>query len=269
MSRKRLADEPYWVVRTSGADLKAATVLGNHTHEWHQLIYVSAGLMHVTTEAGSWVAPATWAIWVPAGVRHGIRFVVDSALRTAYFRPDWADNYPGGCVVVLVSALLRELVLRAFALGQLDRRCPLDTAIAALIISELQVSGARSLSLKQPAGAAMSRAAALICNRDPQAATLASLARAVGTGTRTFERQFFAETGMTPGRWRQHQAMLRGLELLASGTAVKAVAEHTGYRTASAFSAAFRKIFGTTPGDYFGRRQSAPHRDTLQLRSIE
>ncbi|HTB89735.1 MAG TPA: helix-turn-helix transcriptional regulator [Steroidobacteraceae bacterium] len=252
-----MADEPHWVVRTSSADLKAATVLGNHAHDWHQLIYVSAGLMNVATEAGSWVAPATWAVWVPAGVRHGIRFVVDSAFRTAYFRPGWVETYPGACTVVSVSALLRELILRAIKIGQLDRRHPLETAIAALIVSELQVSGARSLSLKQPTGAAMYRAATLINNKDPQAATLSSLARAVGIGTRTFERQFFAETGMTPGRWRQHQAMLKGLELLATGTAIKSVAAHAGYRTASAFIAAFRKVFGTTPANYFSQSDSS------------
>ena len=204
------------MVRTSAANLKAAAVLPNHAHEWHQLIYVSAGLMSVATEAGSWVAPATWAIWVPAGIRHGIRFVVDSAFRTAYFRPDWTDNYPTGCTVVSVSALLRELILRTIKIGKLDRRHPLETAIAALIVSELQVSSARSLSLKQPTSEAMCRAARLMTKRSPQTATVSSLASAVGAGTRTFERQFFAETGMTPGRWRQHQAMLTGLELLAS-----------------------------------------------------
>ena len=255
MSQKRrsVADEAYWVVRTSAADLKAATVLANHAHEWHQLIYVSAGLMSVATEAGTWVAPATWAIWVPAGMRHGIRFVVDSAFRTAYFRPDWTDDYSTACSVVCVSTLLRELILRTIAIGKLDQRHPLEAAIAALIVSELQVSGARSLSLKQPTGEAMWRAATLITNRDPRAATVASLARAVGAGTRTFERQFFAETGMTPGRWRQHQAMLTGLESLAGGTAIKSVAAQSGYKTASAFIAAFRKLFGTTPGNYFSQ----------------
>jgi AraC-like DNA-binding protein len=199
------------------------------------------------------VAPATWAIWVPAGVRHSIRFVVDSAFRTAYFRPGWVELYPTACTVVSVSALLRELILRTIETGQLDRRNLIDTAIASLIVSELQLSSARSLSLRQPTGETMCRAAMLMSNEDPRAATVSSLARAVGAGTRTFERQFFTETGMTPGRWRQHQAMLRGLELLAAGTGVKAVAARTGYKTASAFIAAFRKIFGTTPGNYFSQ----------------
>ncbi len=241
------------MVRTSAADLKAATVLANHAHEWHQLIYVSAGLMSVATAAGSWVAPATWAVWVPAGIRHGIRFVVDSAFRTAYFRPDWTGNYPAGCTVICVSALLRELILRTITIGKLDRRQPLEIAIAELMVSEFQVLGARSLGLKQPTGEAMRRAATLMTDRDPRSATVASLARAAGAGTRTFERRFFAETGMTPGRWRQHQAMLAGLESLAAGMPIKSVAVQSGYRTASAFIAAFRKIFGTTPGNYFSQ----------------
>jgi len=91
--------------------------------------------------------------------------------------------------------LLRELILRTIHIGKLDRRHRLETAIAALMVSELQVSGARSLGLNQPTGKATCRAATLMTNRDPRAETVASLARAVGAGTRTFERQFFAETG--------------------------------------------------------------------------
>ncbi len=70
-------------------------------------------------------------------------------------------------------------------------------------------------------------------------------------GTRTFERRFFAETGMTPGRWRQQKALLGGLEQIAGGMPVKAAAAQAGYATSSAFIAAFRSSFDTTPGRYF------------------
>src|SRR5690606_38507784 len=36
----------------------------------HQLVYAARGLLAVTTPAGSWIAPATTAIWVPGGVDH-------------------------------------------------------------------------------------------------------------------------------------------------------------------------------------------------------
>jgi quercetin dioxygenase-like cupin family protein len=89
MSRKRrtVADEPYLLVRTSTSDHGGSGAIGGHRHSWHQLIHVRSGLMVVRTVAGSWIAPPTWAIWVPAGVSHAIRFVGDSALRTAYRSP--------------------------------------------------------------------------------------------------------------------------------------------------------------------------------------
>jgi len=86
MSRKRrtVADEPFLLVRTSTADLGAGGVVASHVHDWHQLVHVRSGLMTVRTGAGSWIAPPTWAIWIPAGTDHGIRFTGASALRTCY-----------------------------------------------------------------------------------------------------------------------------------------------------------------------------------------
>ena len=57
---------------------------------------------------------------------------------------------------------------------------------------------------------------------------------------------------MTFGQWRRHARFLDALRLLAEGRAVKAVARDAGYRSASAFVAAFSETFGTTPGRYFG-----------------
>jgi AraC-like DNA-binding protein len=82
----------------------------------------------------------------------------------------------------------------------------------------------------------------------------AEIARRFGFGVRTLERRFAAETGMTFGQWRRHARFLRALRLLAEGRAVKTVARDAGYRSASAFVAAFSETFGTTPGRYFGDR---------------
>ena len=56
---------------------------------------------------------------------------------------------------------------------------------------------------------------------------------------------------MTPGRWRQQRALLEALERLAGGEPIKSAATRAGYATPSAFTAAFRKSFGTTPARYF------------------
>jgi len=76
----------------------------------------------------------------------------------------------------------------------------------------------------------------------------------VGVSARTLERRFVIETGLSFGRWRQQHDLLRALEQLAVGAPIKVTAASAGYASPSAFIAAFRKFFGTTPGHYFGVR---------------
>src|SRR5690349_22825506 len=206
MSRKRrtVADEPYLLVRTSTSDVRDGAVIEAHRHDWHQLIYVRSGLMTVGTEVGSWIAPPTWAVWVPAGIAHGIRFAGASALRTCYLRPSFPMELPPAGRAVSVSPLLRELIVRATALGMLDERDPVESSVARLIAAEL-VAGLTPVppfNLPLPTGPATFAAAQLIASEGPVLSS-ARLARAVGLSTRTLERRFAAETGMTLGRWRQ------------------------------------------------------------------
>jgi AraC-like DNA-binding protein len=212
MSQKRRgpADEPFPLVRTSVSDHRAAGRIDAHSHDWHQLVYISRGLMTVTTDAGSWVAPPDWAIWVPAGLRHAIRFVIESSLRTAYLRTSMRENVPSRCGVIRVTPLLRELVLRTTELG-------MHTAIATLLVAELQQTGVASFGLPQPRSEIMQSVARLVVSASGDTRTLAALARSVGMSKRTLERRLSAESGMTVGRWRQQHLLLHALERLAAG----------------------------------------------------
>jgi AraC-like DNA-binding protein len=260
MSQKRRsrADEPYLLIRTLAQALPAGHLIERHRHDWHQLIYASAGLLHVWTERGSWIVPPHRAIFVPAGITHSIRFAAPSDLRTLYLRPGSGEVLPGDCAVITVSSLLRELILRATREQMLDRRDPAEAALATLILDEFRQAGAPPFDLPQPLSPALVRAAALMATNAPEAATSASLARAVGLGIRTMERQFLAETGLTPGRWRRQHALLGALESLAAGMPIKQAAALAGYATPSAFTAAFRGTFGNTPARYFADRPGLP-----------
>jgi AraC-like DNA-binding protein len=251
MARKRrtIADEPFMIVRSLASNAAAGARTGRHAHDWHQLIYASSGALTVWTERGSWITPPQRAIWVPAGIAHEIAFAADSALRTLYLRPEASAGLPGHCTLVAVSPLLRELILRAVRDVMLDRREPVDAALAALLLDEFRQSRAPPFDLPQPASAKLRRVAALIGEGGP--ASTAALARAAGMSKRALERRFLAETGMSPGGWRRQRILLGAVESLAGGAPIKAVAGACGYATPSAFTAAFRKQFGMTPGRYF------------------
>jgi AraC-like DNA-binding protein len=83
---------------------------------------------------------------------------------------------------------------------------------------------------------------------DPRA--LAELGAAVGASERTLSRLFRRQTTMTFPQWRAALRLHHSVKLLAAGRSVTAVATACGYSGTSAFIEAFRRTFGTTPGNY-------------------
>jgi len=179
-----------------------------------------------------------------------MRFTGATTLRTLYIRPG-LQGLPTSSTVIVVSALLRELVIRTVSLGMLDRRRAFDRAATELIVAELRQRPAKSLDLPMPAGAILSGVADHILASPGAVQSHRQLAQRFNLTVRTLERTFLDETGMTLGRWRRQARFLHAIRQLGSGAAVKVAATEAGYSSTSAFIAAFRAEFATTPAQYF------------------
>jgi AraC-like DNA-binding protein len=138
----------------------------------------------------------------------------------------------------------------------LDERDETHLAMVRLIASEISRRDIAPLKLPAPASAATENAANLL-NNGKGRTNVATVACQVGLSTRALERRFVSETGMTPGSWARAARFHDALRQLAAGQSVKAAAQIAGYRTPSAFVAAFRQAFGTTPARYFGPTEDA------------
>src|SRR5690606_36839420 len=91
------------------------TAIGRrHSHPWGQLSYATQGVIEVSTAAGRFVAPPHRAVWIPAGVPHGVKCYKGTVIRSLYIDSNLMPVSSGGCRVVVVSPLLRELI-RAFS----------------------------------------------------------------------------------------------------------------------------------------------------------
>ena len=69
--------------------------------------------------------------------------------------------------------------------------------------------------------------------------------------TRSFERHFKSQTGISFGQWLRRLVLLKAIKLLQAGYSVKKTALHLGYRNTSAFTAMFRRELGLSPTNYF------------------
>ncbi|WP_234837272.1 helix-turn-helix domain-containing protein [Sinorhizobium meliloti] len=80
---------------------------------------------------------------------------------------------------------------------------------------------------------------------------LQELASRAAMSSRSFQRHFQSETGMSFRAWPQQAKLLKAVEWLAAGKSAGDIAFSLGYSGSSAFIAVFRAAFGTSPGQYF------------------
>jgi AraC-like DNA-binding protein len=248
------------VVRSFAVRHWGGYVIPRHTHDWHQLIYASEGVMWVQTSQGDWVVPPNRAVWVPAGVEHGIEMAGTVLVQTLYLAPGIWGSLPDRCSAVNVSPLLRELIRHTIALGYLDHNIPERARLIAFLVDQLVSLPAMPLQLPAPSDARARRAAAWLRAHPDDPGLIKQMARRVATSPRTLERLFRRETGMTFGKWRQQLRLLHALRELAAGKPVTSVALEVGYDSPSAFIAMFRRTLGATPYRYFSAASN--HRST-------
>jgi transcriptional regulator GlxA family with amidase domain len=153
---------------------------------------------------------------------------------------------------VNIPSLLRELILRISRVGALDRKKPAQAHLISVLLDELVSVSDVPLQLPMPRDPRARRFASALEACPDDDASIAALARRAGASRRTMERLFLAETKMTAGEWRRRLRLLHGVRLMAHGEAVGVAAAEAGYASASAFIAAFRRTFGTTPSRYRG-----------------
>jgi AraC-like DNA-binding protein len=248
--RQRQRPDGTVLVRTFPVTLTRDHVLPAHVHDWDQLTYAASGVLRVDTRDFTWLVPPHRAVWVPAGVEHAEHMFAPVSVRTLYFAPRLARALPRTCEAVNISNLLRELILHASRVGALDRKVPSQARTIGVLLDEMAAVSTIPLQLPLPRDARALRVANALRDAPDEGAPVATLARRAGASRRTIERLFLAETGMTIGDWRRRLRLLHAVRTLAEGGGVTDAALAVGYTSVSAFIAAFRKTFGTTPGRY-------------------
>jgi AraC-like DNA-binding protein len=227
-----------------------------HTHKRSQLIYATAGTMRISTDDGVWIVPPQRALWMPGGVRHGIVMLGAVTMRTLYLWPNAASFMPSSCHVVPVSALLRELIVRATELPvHYDESGPAGHVMA-LILAELSGLQSLPLQLPMPRDGRLRDLCRALLEAPGDQRPLAAWAKSMNTSGRTLARRFQSETGLSFGAWRQQARVLEAMGRLGSGAPVTQVALDLGYESVSAFSAMFRRAAGASPSHYRYRPQT-------------
>jgi AraC-like DNA-binding protein len=229
-------------------DYPEGDAVPRHSHDRAQLLYATAGIMRITTDAERFTVPPARALWLPAGLPHAVAMPRGLAMRALFLRADAARALPAHPAVLSVPPLLRELILAACAEPLEWDEQGRGGHLAALILEEIARAPRLPLAVPQPRDPRLIRLATALAADPASGVTLDEWAARTGASPRTLRRLFQAETGMGFARWRQALRLAEAAALLASGTPPARAAAAVGYASAPAFGAAFRAAFGTTPG---------------------
>ncbi|MFC7983732.1 AraC family transcriptional regulator [Streptomyces sp. NPDC057336] len=236
------------VAPTRTQRLAAGGEIDAHRHDDHQIVYAGRGVLTVSTGAGSWVAPATRAIWVPAGTVHAHQAHGHLELHLVGLPARENPLHLGTPAVLAVSPLLRELII-AYTRDE-DHGSPESMRLRGVLLDQLRTSVHQPLHLPTPSHPLLRTLCDLLGADPSDNRTLAELGREVGASDRTLSRLFGKDLGMTFPQWRTQLRLHRALVLLAEHTPVTQVANQCGWSSTSAFIDVFRRAFGHTPGTH-------------------
>ncbi|MGK5674461.1 AraC family transcriptional regulator [Micromonospora sp. URMC 106] len=236
------------VAPTRAQWLAAGARITPHRHDDHQIVYAGRGVLTIDTDAGSWVAPATRAIWIPAGTVHAHQAHGRSELHLVGLPAEENPLTLDRPTVLSVGPLLRELIL-AYTRHP-DDDSPERERLRGVLLDQLRISPQQPLHLPNPTDARLAALCALLRADPADGRTLAALGREVGASDRTLTRLFRSELGMSFPQWRTQLRLHHALLLLADDTPVTTVARRCGWASASAFIDVFRRAFGHTPGTH-------------------
>lgn len=223
-----------------------------HRHDWVQFAYAISGVLGVHTAEGSFFAPPQWGVWIPAGLEHDVTTSTRAEMRSLYVRREDSLWAPQRCRVLEVTSLARELI-KSFCQLQTDypQGDSPEARLVKVLLDQLADLPEVGFSLPLPRHPRLLGLCNELIANPGQAITLHDWAERLGTSEKTLMRLFQRETGLSFRGWRQRARLLSSLSALEADESVTSTALSCGYDSTSAFIAAFKSLFGFTPGELF------------------
>ncbi|MFI6348176.1 AraC family transcriptional regulator [Streptomyces sp. NPDC050560] len=238
-------DVPF-VIKGYGEVVATDTVWNEHSHSWHELLWNEEGASMAVVGPRAWCITPALGLWMPAGQLHSASAVAGTTYRAHFFRHGTTSALPDVPVAVEITPLLRLLLDRLEEPGL----PPGSRAVTEAMVLDVLRPSPRALLVQLPTSSLLRPIVEAVRADPADQRTLTGWAALLGCSARTLTRAFRAETGTSFARWVASVRAQHAVRLLSRGLEVDVVAPAVGYRSASAFGAAFRRTTGLTPGTF-------------------
>jgi len=192
-----------------------------------------------------------YALWIPAGVPHDLTVAENSVMVPTFFEASETATTLRKPTMVSVDRDLQSLILAYYASFHTRLQPPIN--LGRQILAIVEGRPAPPTALPMPEREPAQTIAETLRFNPGDARSVEELARSIHTSSRSVERSFRVETGMTLRQWRLRNRMEAAAVLLTSEATAEAVAHRVGYTNVNAFRRVFRSHFGMSPSAYVAR----------------
>ncbi|NWA70425.1 helix-turn-helix transcriptional regulator [Serratia proteamaculans] len=227
-----------------------------HQHASGQVYLLTHGMIALETQEQQWAMTAGSIGWLPPNCAHQALACGNVAGWSLYLPGSQCAALPEQPHLSSASGLILALMERIAQFACQRLNAP-QRRLLQVLLDEMRAQENTPLQLPLPQDPRLLKIARALLNEPASKHSQSEWATWAGLSVRTLSRHFLSETGVTFARWRQQARVIRSLEPLSRGEAVNQIAGDCGYDNVSAYIAAFRQRFGTTPALYFTQRPPA------------
>ncbi|MCL8537958.1 AraC family transcriptional regulator [Chryseobacterium gallinarum] len=225
-----------------------------HQHNKGQLVYVESGFQYITIEERIYLLPQNHAVWIPPNTIHKTNSHSERIkLMIMFAEVDQKKSFYREVNVFSVPPVLREMIKYAEKWSKLlDTRTD-ETLFLQALFNELPHFVEQSLKLHicLPRDKRLAKVIEYLHDHYWEEFKINELSDIAMLSSRTLERIFKKETGLTLSKYQQMLKIIKSLELLSSDyMTISETAYEVGYKSVQAYTRSFQTVLQFRPSDF-------------------
>jgi len=241
------------LVQPLSDEFRAMTQIPTHSHPWSQLAYSCKGIMHIETDAGTFIIPPEQALWIPPNMDHQHFCKNKVSYRSLHIDATLSEVLGNQVKPLTIDPLLKYLILEMSSWSKDYIQTEQTKRLAHVLIDRLAIAPSNELYMPTITDKRLLPIIETLNQEPANKLTIEEWAHKVGASSRTLNRLFNKNYGMGFSRWKQKLRVLKSLELLIIDVPLAEIAFELGYESTSAFITGFKKQLDCSPKKYLAK----------------
>lgn len=222
-----------------------------HVHQRSQLSFIAQGYQYFYIHNKIYLVPQNHVIWIPSGLRHKCRSEAENTdLMVVLYKEVPKIDFFETVHVFAVPPVLREMLWYASKWSQNLVEDNEQNSFLQAILNSLShfCSENHNLQIPVPANERLIPICEYINKNFKYGIDIDVLANQIAISSRSLQRIFKAETGITVQKYHQLIRILKSIEMIGQGKyTLTEIAFMVGYKSLSAFTSSYQAIMKSSP----------------------